>query len=160
MVEARSLGPSRTREGLQRCRQRNLRDRQSQTPQEALLPQLVGGWLWHLQLTSAPTNHFPIARCHFHPIAFSQVLGGPCGIRGHETDWLAPQNALVRASSPRRKIERQAKTTSSPCSVVLGRFRVPVGAFSFRSRVVTLFRRLRTITQAAFFAASSRSQRR
>ena len=36
----------------------------------------------------------------------SQQNSGPCGIRDRETDWLIHENALVRASSPRRKIER------------------------------------------------------
>jgi hypothetical protein len=32
--------------------------------------------------------------------------GGSCGIRDNETDWLALDNALVEASSSRRRIER------------------------------------------------------
>jgi hypothetical protein len=39
-------------------------------------------------------------------MVFSENHGGPCGIRDRETDWLIHENALVRASSPRRKIER------------------------------------------------------
>jgi len=40
------------------------------------------------------------------PACFSENHGGPCGIRDHETDWLTLENALPRASSPRRTIER------------------------------------------------------
>jgi hypothetical protein len=46
-------------------------------------------------------------------MAFSLISGRPCGIREHETDWLIPQNALVRASSPRSLIERWHETYSS-----------------------------------------------
>jgi len=37
---------------------------------------------------------------------FSENHGGPCGISSHETDWLTLENALPRASSSRRRIER------------------------------------------------------
>jgi hypothetical protein len=36
----------------------------------------------------------------------SEDHSGPCGIRDHETDWLTLENALPRASSLRRRIEK------------------------------------------------------
>jgi hypothetical protein len=52
---------------------------------------------------SLPSNRLALPSS---PMVFSENHGGPIGIRDHETDWLTLENALVRASSPRRKIER------------------------------------------------------
>ena len=40
------------------------------------------------------------------PMGFSENHSGPFGIRDHETDWLTLEDALSRAHSPRRSIER------------------------------------------------------
>jgi len=82
----------------------------------------------------------------------SQQNSGPCGIRDRETDWLTLENALPRASSPRRSIERRSNLYVKRPSLLLPNLFSYSFRFASNRRFAGLVRGLGCLADKPLFA--------